>query len=225
MKPKVIIFNGLSLDGRMDSETAGIDMGLYYSIAARWNAEAMLSGSNTMLAAPMEPDEESIPEIPAGPKELHPLAVPYMVVADSRGRFHHWRAMQVQPFWRETVALCSQATPKEYLQELEGARVPYILAGEEKIDFRRALEELNARYGIQTVRVDSGGILNGVLLREGQVDEVSILIEPVLVGGESPRSLFVAPDILSPEQVIPLRLIHFEQVAENVLWLRYEVQR
>lgn len=225
MKPKVIIFNGLSLDGRMDSGTAGIDMGLYYSIAARWNAEAMLSGSNTMLAAPMEPDEDSEVEIPAEPKELHPLAVPYMVVADSRGRFHHWRAMQVQPFWRETVALCSLATPREYLKELESARVPYIVAGEEKIDFRRALEELNARFGIQTVRIDSGGILNGVLLREGLVDEVSILIEPVLVGGESPRSLFVAPDILSPEQVIPLRLIHFEQVAENVLWLRYEVKR
>jgi 2,5-diamino-6-(ribosylamino)-4(3H)-pyrimidinone 5'-phosphate reductase len=72
--------------------------------------------------------------------------------------------------------------------------------------------------------VDSGGILNGVLLRAGLVDEVSLLVIPTLVGGESPRSFFVAPDVTSPGQVIPLRLVHFEQVQENLLWLRYEVR-
>lgn len=225
MKPKVIIFNGLSLDGRMDGGEGQIDMGLYYKIAASWNADAMLSGSGTMLAAVMEPAEEAVTELPSEPKELHPLAIPFMVVADSRGRFHHWRSMQVQPFWRETVALCSRLTPKEYLRELESARVPYIVAGDDKVDFCQALEELNTRFSIQTIRVDSGGILNGVLLRAGLVDEVSVLIDPILVGGESPRSLFVAPDITSPQQTIPLRLIHFEQVAEHVLWLRYEIQR
>ena len=50
-KPKVIIFNGLSLDGRMDFGSGAIDMGLYYELASRWNADAMLSGSETMLAA------------------------------------------------------------------------------------------------------------------------------------------------------------------------------
>lgn len=221
-KPKVIIFNGLSLDGRMDGGGDEIDMGLYYGLAARWEADAMLSGSETMLAAPIEDDPQLVEES-SGPKELHPLAVPYLVVVDSRGQIHQWREFKAQPFWRDVVVLCSRSTPESYLEELAEAEVPYIITGEEKVDFRQALEELNTRFHIRSVRVDSGGVLNGVLLRAGLVDEVSVLIAPTLVGGESPRSLFVAPDMHSPDQKIKLRLLHFEQVEENILWLRYEV--
>ncbi len=223
-KPKVIIFNSLSLDGRMDGGRE-IDLGLYYGLAARWKADAMLSGSNTILAGLAGQEEPTEVEAPSGPKELHPLASPYLVIVDNRGQIHQWRWMQAQPFWDKVVVLCGSSTPGVYLEELEQAGVQYIISGEERVDLCLALEELNARFGIQTVRVDSGGVLNGVLLRAGLVDEVSVLLQPWLVGGESPRSIFVAPDVGSPEQVIPLRLVHFEQVEKNVLWLRYEVQK
>ena len=36
------------------------------------------------------------------------------------------------------------------------------------------------------MRVDSGGALNGALLRAGLVDEISLLVHPVLVG-DAPR--------------------------------------
>lgn len=222
-KPKVVIFNGVSLDGRMDGVEAQIDMGLYYQTAASWNADAMLSGSSTMLVGMGGVEEPPLGAETSGPKELHPLAVPYLVVADSRGRFHQWRALQAQPYWREVVALCSHATPHRYMEELEQAGVRSIIAGEERVDFRQALEELNQRFGVQTVRVDSGGTLNGVLLRAGLVDEVSLLLAPLLIGGETPRSFFVAPDIHGPEQAIPLRLFHCEQLESGVLWLRYEI--
>jgi len=67
------------------------------------------------------------------------------------------------------------------------------------------------------------GRLNGVLFRAGLVDEVSVLVNPCLVGGTSPRSIFVAPDLTSPEGVIPLKLLHVETLQDNVVWLRYEV--
>ncbi len=223
-RPKVIIFNGVSLDGRMDGGGGEIDMGLYYELADRWHADAMLSGSGTMLTAFAGQDELPPGSKPGGAKELHPLAVPYLIVVDSRAQLHRWRLMQAQPFWDKVVALCSRSTPRAHLDEIEAAGVPTIIAGDERVDFAAALDELNSRFGINTVRVDSGGILNGVLLRAGLVDEVSILIDPVLVGGTSPRGLFVAPDVTSPEQVIRLRLAHFEPVRENILWLRYEVR-
>jgi 2,5-diamino-6-(ribosylamino)-4(3H)-pyrimidinone 5'-phosphate reductase len=75
------------------------------------------------------------------------------------------------------------------------------------------------------VRVDSGGTLNGILLRSDLVDEVSVLIHPGLVGGTTPRSIFRAPDLISSEGVIQLRLIHVEQLKGDVIWLRYEVVR
>lgn len=59
--------------------------------------------------------------------------------------------------------------------------------------------------------------MNGVLLRAGLVDEVSVLIHPSLVGGMSPRSFFRAPDLTSPEGVIQLRLLLFEKLKNDIL--------
>jgi 2,5-diamino-6-(ribosylamino)-4(3H)-pyrimidinone 5'-phosphate reductase len=106
---------------------------------------------------------------------------------------------------------------------LRARRVDYVVAGEERVDLGAALEALHARYGVRLVRVDSGGILNGALLRAGLVDEVSVLIHPSLVGGTTARSLYIAPDLDSGEGVIPLRLAHVEKMEGDVVWLRYEV--
>ncbi len=65
---------------------------------------------------------------------------------------------------------------------------------------------------MQTLRVDSGGTLNGVLLRAGLVDEISLLIQPELVGGTSPRTVFVAPDLTTQKGVIGLKQIHSEKL-------------
>jgi 2,5-diamino-6-(ribosylamino)-4(3H)-pyrimidinone 5'-phosphate reductase len=239
-RPKVVIFNCTSLDGRMDGGVGAADMGLYYQLASCWNADAMLSGSSTMLAAFggaafggaafTEQVELPPPAAPAGEngdgvKELDSMAIPYLVVVDSRGRVHNWAQIQAQPFWRQLIVLCAGATPPAYLDELARQGVAHIVAGEGRVDLRQALEILCAKYGIRSLRVDSGGALNGALLRAGLVDEVSVLLTPLLVGGESPRSMFVAPDVASPEQAIPLRLSHFERVGEDRLWLRYQVVR
>jgi len=223
MLPHAILHIGMSVDGRIDWGVG--DEGLYYELAVRFDADAMLTGSRTMLAAyatqdaPLEDDEvlES--------RELHPLHVPLLVVIDSRGQIRGWSQIKKEPYWRNAMALCSRSTPHEYLDYLQKRRVEYIVTGEDHVDLRAALEELNARYGVKTVRVDSGGILNGALLRAGLVDEVSVLIGPCLVGGTTPRSIFVAPDLTSSEGVIPLRLVHVEQMRGDIIWLRYEVVR
>jgi len=49
MLPKVILHTAVSLDGRITNFPADLD--LYYSIAARWNPDAILFGSETVLAA------------------------------------------------------------------------------------------------------------------------------------------------------------------------------
>ena len=95
--------------------------------------------------------------------------------------------------------------------------------GEDRVNLRAALEELHARYGVKRIRVDSGGTLNGILLRAGLVDEVSLLIHPAMVGGLTERSVFRAPDPVSPDDALPLRLVHLEQLAGDLVWLRYEV--
>ena len=73
------------------------------------------------------------------------------------------------------------------------------------------------------MRVDSGGILNGVLLRAGLVQGLKLIINPCLTGGTSPQTLFVAPDLLSRDGVIPLELINIERLRGGYLLLEYLV--
>jgi 2,5-diamino-6-(ribosylamino)-4(3H)-pyrimidinone 5'-phosphate reductase len=219
MLPRVIIYNGVSLDGRMDWGFS--DDGLYYEMVNFWKPDALLSGSNTILTAqfPETSPGESQPDVSSGVDDHRQL----LAVVDSQGRISNWPVLRHQPWWRDAIALCSSATPQHYLEKLKDQGVETILAGKDKVDLRRALEELNARFRVQTVRVDSGGILNGVLLRSGLVDEVCLIINPELVGGSSPRSMYVAPDLTSVEGVIRLHLLEVKNLRSNHLWLRYEV--
>lgn len=221
--PRVILHNTVSADGRMDWFSPNI--GLYYEIASRWEVDAILSGSETILAGLGEleppPDEAASAAGEEGSKSAG--SGPLMVVVDSRGRIRQWELLRNQPYWRDVLVLCSSSTPAEYLSHLRGQQIDYLVTGIERVDLKAALEELNSRYGVRSVRLDSGGKLNGALLRQGLVHEISLLIDPSLVGGTTPRSIFVAPDLRSPDGVIELQLRHVEELEGGVVWLRYDV--
>ena len=190
----------------------------------QFEADTDISGSNTILKAQFSDDPQ---------KELGQIYAdwikkpirPRFAIVDSKGRIKNWEIIKKQPFWKGYISLCSQETPKAHLEYLEELGIRYIIAGGHNVDLRVALEKLNAQFGTQKVRVDSGGILNGVLLREGLVDEVSVIISPSLVGGISPKTMFVAPDLESEEGVISLILVHIEKIRDRYVWLRYKVQK
>jgi 2,5-diamino-6-(ribosylamino)-4(3H)-pyrimidinone 5'-phosphate reductase len=222
MVPRVILHTAVSVDGRTDYFSP--DLGLFYGLIREWQEDATLVGSETFLHATEAErvDENSHAKAPTpATDDRRPL----LVVPDSRGRVRAWSAVPRMSHWRASVALVSRTTSHEYLDYLRQRSVDIIMAGQERVDFRAALEELSDRYAVRTVRVDSGGTLNGVLLRAGLVDEVSVLVHPALVGGTSSRSLYRAPDLASPDGVIPVSLTSVECREGGVVWLRYAVSR
>jgi 2,5-diamino-6-(ribosylamino)-4(3H)-pyrimidinone 5'-phosphate reductase len=148
---------------------------------------------------------------------------PWLVVVDSRGRVNCWSWLKQTPFWRIGIALCSEATPAAHLAGLEQQGIERLIISDQQVDLSAALQLLSERYGIRLIRVDSGGVLNGALLRAGLVDEVSLLIDPYLVGGTTPHGVFTAPDLTGPEGIIRLRLLSVDQPRQGTVWLRYEV--
>jgi 2,5-diamino-6-(ribosylamino)-4(3H)-pyrimidinone 5'-phosphate reductase len=221
MLPHITIHNEMSLDGRFDWMLD--DSGLYYETINRFKVDAMLSGSHTMLEAlkHMQMSEPS--------KDFKPAAKDFadqrqlLVVVDSQGQITDWSSLRNQPYWRDVVVLCSKATPKQYLDKLREDKIETILAGQDKVDLRIALIELRSEYRVEKIRVDSGGILNGALLRAGLVDEIAVIINPCLAGGYAARTLFVANDLTSRDGVIPLTLIKMEELRDGYLWLQYKV--
>lgn len=221
MKPHVLIHNAVSVDGRIDWFKANIEK--FYDLTSNWDEDATLTGSETLLAAyeNMEGTDavEKVEE--KDPNDARPL----LIVVDSRGRLRVWHQLRREPYWRDAIALISQSTPPEYVDYLHKEKVEYITTGLQRVDMRLALEEVNKKYGIKHVRVDSGGTLNGVLLREGLVDEVSLLVHPCLVGGMSAKSIYRAQDLESAAGVINLLLVKVNVVEKEYVWMHYEVVR
>jgi 2,5-diamino-6-(ribosylamino)-4(3H)-pyrimidinone 5'-phosphate reductase len=223
MLPRVIVHNAISLDSRIGGFPA--DVGLYYELAGQWKVDAHLAGCDTMLQM-----EAEIPDVSDGVIESSKQPAPndtraLLVVPDSRGRLRRWRGIRQMPYWRGAIALCSRSTPQEYLENLINWHVPYLIAGSDYVDLRAALELLNLHFGVQTVLVDSGGTLSGVLLRNNLVDEVSVLIHPHLVGGAKPRPFFRPQNPCGRQGSILLHLSHMERLKDDIVWLRYEVAK
>ena len=227
MLPRVILHKAVSLDGKIDGFP--IDLQQYYELVSTWKEDATLAGSDTFLRAASEAppeDDSSLLPLRVDPSDRRPI----LAVPDSRGRIRTWHYLRSLPYWKGFVGLCSRSTPEEYLQYLKERHIDIIIAGEDHVDLQAALLELHSRYGVKIVRVDAGGTLNGLLLSQGLVSELSVLVYPCLVDGKGSGGIFVAPGqsaACSPEgsiDAIPLKLMAAEKLKGDIMWLRYEVE-
>ncbi|MDD1683822.1 MAG: RibD family protein [Methanoregula sp.] len=226
MLPKVILHTAASLDGRITNFPA--DLELYYGLAAQWNPDAILFGSETVLSAVRDnpllevpPEHEEMFTPPRG-AETDPR--PLLVIADSRGRVRCWDAIRKWPYMRDVLALCSSSTPQEYLDYLKERRIGTVVAGSDLIDMRAALDTLYRKYGVKVLRVDSGGTLNSVLLHAGLVSEVSVLIHPFIAGGKADPTMSDPQKAGIMELHLPLRLQSADVVGDGVVWARYTIK-
>jgi 2,5-diamino-6-(ribosylamino)-4(3H)-pyrimidinone 5'-phosphate reductase len=150
-----------------------------------------------------------------------------LAVVDSRGRVHNWRTLKgYTQFWRDPLAIVSRATPAAYIEEVRRAGCDALVAGDQRVDLRAALELLAAEHGVTRVRVDSGGALAGALLADGLVHEVSLMVYPLLAGGAEEHTFnrLVASDgALGPAASPALSLVGVDQLDGGVARLRYEV--
>jgi riboflavin biosynthesis pyrimidine reductase len=78
--------------------------------------------------------------------------------------------------------------------------IPYIFAGETAIDVELALFKLKNIIGCDTLLLEGGSIINGAFERAGVVDELSLVVAPVVAGKDS-KPLFMDSDIENFELV------------------------
>jgi 2,5-diamino-6-(ribosylamino)-4(3H)-pyrimidinone 5'-phosphate reductase len=135
-----------------------------------------------------------------------------LAVIDSRGRVRSWGKLLAAGHWRGGLALCSSATPEKHLAYLRERHIEYERLGSDHVDLKSAIGSL-AKRGANTIRIDAGPTLNGLALRSGIVDELSLLVHPVIAGeGRSFAEGLDAP--------IKMRELDSEKRRE-LLWLRY----
>ena len=87
-----------------------------------------------------------------------------------------------------------------------------------------ALEVLQVQYGVQSMRTDCGGHLNGALLAADLVDEVAVIINPSLAANPRSQSFVTLPHAVSATG-LPLALREVDRLTDGAVWLRYETRQ
>lgn len=151
------------------------------------------------------------------PGEHHSFAF----IADSRGRLV-WEGNEIEG--DHIVVLLSERVSDEYLALLRARGLSYLLAGHPEVDLSHALEKIAEQYGVRTLLLEGGGRINGAMLCAGLVDEVSLLVAPVVDGRMGTPAVFdVGGADLTMNPPHRLALESVERRADDVLWLRYRV--
>ena len=120
------------------------------------------------------------------------------------------------------VAILTERVSDEYLAFLRNRGVSYLLAGGRDVDLALALEKIGARFGVRTLMLEGGGRINGGMLAAGLVDEVSVLVAPVVDGRIGTPALFdVDGDGVAPAR---LTLQSVERRTDDVLRLLYRAE-
>ena len=100
----------------------------------------------------------------------------------------------------QIIEVLSEDVDERYLGYLEAMEIPYIFAGDTAIDVELALFKLKNIIGCETLLLEGGSIINGAFERAGAVDELSLVVAPVIAGNDS-KPLFMDSDIASFELV------------------------
>jgi riboflavin biosynthesis pyrimidine reductase len=122
------------------------------------------------------------------------------------------------------LVILTEAVPDSHLAGLRGDGVSYIFAGKREIDLAAALETLNRELGIKRLFLEGGGGANGALLRAGLVDEISLVINPVVDGSSGAPSVFDSGKTdLGPAPIERMTLASHKVLDGGAVWLRYKL--
>jgi 2,5-diamino-6-(ribosylamino)-4(3H)-pyrimidinone 5'-phosphate reductase len=150
------------------------------------------------------------------PKKDAPLS--YWVIPDTKGSLlgmlHYCRRFE---FCKDVIVLVSKQTPQNYLDYLTKRNYDHYIVGENEVNLSQALSLLCERYNTTRLLADTGRILSNLLLEQNLVSELSLLVHPVIVGGNA------YPMFSNLKRAITLKLKREQIPAAGYVWLTYNV--
>jgi riboflavin biosynthesis pyrimidine reductase len=195
------------------------------AVERRHRPTVVLEGSGTFVDDGDGPVE--LPETDLSAADLLVDFVPHrtpkwFAVVDGRGRVA-W-SHKGDSVTSLLVVVC-RGTPLPYLAHLRRERIPYLVAGDGRVDLAAALVKFREELGAECVVSEAGGGLNGALLRAGLVDEVHVVAVPALVGGLGTPSVVDGVPLDPGSDPVRLRVVDVEVGAHGTVWSHYEVVR
>ena len=227
MRPRVICHMATSIDGRIVADRWPLSDAFrreYERVHASYDPDAWMCGRVTMepFAGRMRSNQEIAQQATAG-QHRDDFVAPgdhesFAFAIDESGRLA-WESNDIDG--DHVVAILSERVSDDYLGFLRERGVSYLVAGGQTVDLPLALEKIGERLGVRTLMLEGGGGINGSMLKAGLIDEVSVIVAPVVDGRIGTPSLFDVGE----KGVAPHRLVleHVDRREDDLLWLRYRV--
>lgn len=221
-----------SVDGRLDTDyyTKPFDgkdidtvMDSYFTISNDYRADAIMIGRKTVqqhyftetyqhTGSPAKNYETFI-----GNRDSNRLTI----IIDPQGKI---RYTDNQVEGENMIAVLSEKVSGNYLTFLQEKGISYLFAGEDGKDIVKAMDTLGKEFGMKTILLEGGGIINGAFLKAGLIDELSLMIYPGIDGLSGRAAIF---EYFGKEGEMPaagqsLEFISSEVLNDGIVRLQYK---
>ncbi|MBE6045724.1 MAG: hypothetical protein E7221_03375 [Clostridiales bacterium] len=155
----------------------------------------------------------------------------YIVCVDPKGTLR-WNKNTVSHRGNpkaHVIEILTEDVDSRYPAYLKARGISFIFAGEAELDLALALSKLQSSFGIQRILLTGGGQMNWTFLKAGCIDEINLIILPMIDGNTSSAGLFDRPpggggcskQDAAAFAFSQFRLAEINRLPEDSLWLKY----
>jgi 2,5-diamino-6-(ribosylamino)-4(3H)-pyrimidinone 5'-phosphate reductase len=220
MRPYVILNAAMTLDGKIATQTGSSNISgpedLKRVHEIRKECDAIMVGIGTVLA---DDPRLTVHKIDANPEDN-----PVRVVVDSKCR------TPVDARITNSDAKTIIAGANEYkwdfkesdkFKTLTEKGVKFFFSGDKRVDLKALMSYLHEE-GIEKLMLEGGSTLNFSMIKAGLIDEISICVAPMVVGGANAKTFFDGEGFDLMDDAVKLELVDSYSLDKDLI-LKYKV--
>lgn len=231
-RPFVVCHMLASLDGKIDGEFFSVKesypaLAEYSNLRKFYGCQATLYGTTTMIGSYADGVIKELTVSDARyPREDYVALTEeknYIVSIDTKGILK-WSANYLAKKGRpkaHVIEVLTEEVSDDYLAYLRGFNISYVFAGEGELDCGLLLKKLKQKFSIKRLMIAGGGKINWSFLQQGLIDELSVIIAPVVDGSSTAASIFEKSEFFSGGTAAAFKLKEVKQIEGGSLWLCY----
>lgn len=220
MRPKILIKAAISVDGKIATKTGesqwiSNEKSRAYVHDLRASHDAIMVGVNTLIV-----DDPRLTIRQANQAEKSS----YRIIIDSKGRSPLSSKVFNDAFKHKTILVVTEIDSNKENKLLEnGVHILKVKSNHGRVDLIDMMHTLYD-FGIQSIFVEGGGELIAALIEERLVDQLSVAIGPMIIGGKEAKSFVGGEGIEHLSQALKLHSPKIRNYDDDVI-IEYQVQK
>lgn len=220
MRPYVILNAAMTLDGKIATATGSSNISgkkdLERVHEIRKDCDAIMVGIGTVIA-----DD---PRLTVHKIEAKPEDNPVRIVIDSKCKTPIDARITNED--AQTIIAGANEYKDEFIKSnryktLKQRGVKFFFSGVERVDLKALMNYLHEE-GIEKLMLEGGATLNFSMIKAGLIDEISICVAPMVVGGVNAKTFFDGEGFATMDEAVKLELTDLYSLDKDLI-LTYKV--